>query len=151
MKNIFLADKFEHEQIVFVWEKSVKATHRFLKQSDISEIKTDVIKYLPSLQVYAYKNSNGEILGFIAVCEDKIEMLFVSPEHFREGIGSALINFALKKGSDTVDVNEQNDNARKFYECMGFETIARFEKDMQGRAFPLLRMKIKDKKLRQIR
>ncbi|MDR0579663.1 MAG: GNAT family N-acetyltransferase [Campylobacteraceae bacterium] len=140
VKNILSTT--EYEKIIFIWEKSVKATHHFLSDDDILEIKADVIKYLPRLKVYAYKNANGEMLGFIAIDKNKIEMLFVSPEYFGKGIGGALVDFALKDMHvDEVDVNEQNANAREFYEHMGFKVTARLEKDNEGRAFPLLRMK----------
>ncbi|MDR2081609.1 MAG: GNAT family N-acetyltransferase [Campylobacteraceae bacterium] len=138
MKSIFLTT--EYEKIVQIWEKSVKATHDFLNEDDILEIKSDVIKYLPDLKVYAYKD-NGETAGFIAVLKNRIEMLFVSPEYFGNGIGGALVDFAFKKGVDEVDVNEQNGKAKGFYEHMGFKVVARFEKDAEGRAFPILRMR----------
>jgi putative acetyltransferase len=142
MKNIFLT--IDYEKIISIWEQSVKATHHFLSNEDISEIRADVIKYLPHLKVYAYKNADGKMLGFIAVDKSKIEMLFVSPEYFGRGVGGALVDFAVKNMRvDEVDVNEQNDKAREFYEHMGFKVIARFEKDSEGRAFPILRMGLK--------
>jgi putative acetyltransferase len=132
----------EYEKIVLIWEKSVRATHHFLSDDDILEIKADVVKYLPHLKIYAYKNANGEMLGFMGILKNRIEMLFVSPEHFGKGVGGALMDFALKNMRvDEVDVNEQNSSAKEFYEHMGFKVTARFEKDNEGRAFPLLRMK----------
>ncbi|MDR1007350.1 MAG: GNAT family N-acetyltransferase [Campylobacteraceae bacterium] len=144
MKNITLIDKKEYEKIVLIWEESVKATHRFLTDNDIAEIKSCVVGYLPSLKVYAYKDEKGEILGFIGIFENKIEMLFVSPKYFGKGVGGALADFAINSiGTNEVDVNEQNDKARRFYEHKGFKVVSRSDKDAQGRAFPLLHMKIK--------
>lgn len=40
-----------------------------------------------------------------------------------------------------VDVNEQNPDAVKFYERMGFRTFHRDASDDQGNPFPILRMK----------
>ena len=40
-----------------------------------------------------------------------------------------------------VDVNEQNPDAVKFYERMGFRTFHRDATDDQGNPFPILRMK----------
>jgi putative acetyltransferase len=140
VKNILSTT--EYEKIIFIWEKSVRATHHFLNDDDILEIKADVIRYLPCLRVYAYKNANGEMLGFIAIDKNKIEMLFVSPEYFGKGVGGALVDFALKDMHvNEVDVNEQNANAREFYEHMGFKVTARFDKDAQDRPFALLHMK----------
>jgi putative acetyltransferase len=42
----------------------------------------------------------------------------------------------------TVDVNEQNAAARRFYEACGFVVEGRSELDEQGRPYPLLRMRL---------
>jgi putative acetyltransferase len=107
------------------------------------DIRTDIIKYLPLLKTFACKDVNGGIQGFIGILENKIEMLFVSPEYFGKGVGKALMDFAVKKiGVNEVCVNEQNVKAKEFYEHIGFRVVERMEKDEQGRAFALLRMKI---------
>ncbi|MDR1285898.1 MAG: GNAT family N-acetyltransferase [Campylobacteraceae bacterium] len=144
MKNIALIDKREYEKIVLIWEKSVKATHHFLTDNDIAEIRPCVVGYLPNLNIYAYKNEKGEIFGFVGIFENKIEMLFVSPKYIGKGVGSALTDFAINNmGVSEVDVNEQNDKAREFYEHKGFKVVSHSSKDAQGREFPILHMKIK--------
>jgi putative acetyltransferase len=40
-----------------------------------------------------------------------------------------------------VDVNEQNPEARGFYERLGFTVVARSELDGTGRPFPLLHLR----------
>ncbi|AGN24357.1 acetyltransferase [Erysipelothrix rhusiopathiae SY1027] len=40
-----------------------------------------------------------------------------------------------------MDVNEQNYQARGFYEHLGFEVFERSEFDEAGRPFPILHMK----------
>lgn len=42
-----------------------------------------------------------------------------------------------------MDVNEQNAQARGFYEHEGFEVIGRSETDEQGEPFPILHMRLK--------
>jgi putative acetyltransferase len=44
------------------------------------------------------------------------------------------------KGALTVDVNEQNPEAVRFYEACGFAVVGRSEVDGSGRPFPLLHM-----------
>ena len=51
---------------------------------------------------------------------------------------------AVKGTGLRVDVNEQNPEAVKFYEAMGFVVAERSPLDDQGRPFPLLRMKEKE-------
>ena len=56
--------------------------------------------------------------------------------------GRLLIEHARKlKGPLELDVNEQNPEARKFYEAMGFEVHRHSETDSDGRPFPLLHLR----------
>lgn len=133
----------DREQILNIWEKSVLATHDFLKPTDFEEIKALVQTIdFNHLDVYCLKQ-NSEVAGFIGVAEQKIEMLFFSPEYIGKGLGRKLTDFAFSElKADKVDVNEQNSKAVKFYEKLGFKTYERTDKDDQGKDYPLLRMKL---------
>lgn len=48
---------------------------------------------------------------------------------------------ARLKGALTVDVNEQNPEAVRFYEALGFELVGRSPVDDAGRPFPILHMR----------
>lgn len=59
------------------------------------------------------------------------------------GIGSALVEFAVKKlGAKTVDVNVQNTTAIAFYTKLGFEPTGISPKDSAGKPFPVMSMKL---------
>ncbi len=132
------------QQVLKVWEESVRATHHFLTPSDFTEIK-DLVQTIDfkALKLYCLIEDE-KVLGFIGVAEDKIEMLFLDPKVFGQGLGKMLLNFAIiELAADKLDVNEQNLKAVKFYQKLGFEVFERTEKDDQGRNYPLLRMKLK--------
>lgn len=132
------------KQVLIIWEKSVLATHDFLSPSDFVEIK-NLVKDIDfnEFQVFCLTKENL-VMGFIGVADKKIEMLFLDPQYFGQGLGQKLLNFAVKElKADKLDVNEQNTKALKFYQNFGFETFERTEKDDQGRNYPLLRMKLK--------
>ena len=133
----------DREQILSVWEKSVLATHDFLNPTDFEEIKKFLQTFnFNDIEVYCLKQ-NEEVTGFIGLAEQKIEMLFLSPEYIGKGLGRKLTDFAfLELKANKVDVNEQNTNAVKFYKKIGFKTYERTDKDDQGREYPLLRMKL---------
>lgn len=133
----------DREQVLNAWEKSVLATHDFLKPTDFEEIKVLVQTINFNLvDVYCVKQNN-RVAGFMGGAENKIEMLFISPEYIGIGLGRKLTTFAITKlKADKVDVNEQNKNAVKFYEKLGFKTYERTDKDDQGKEYPLLRMKL---------
>ncbi|MDR2105266.1 MAG: GNAT family N-acetyltransferase [Deferribacteraceae bacterium] len=139
MRDIVLTR--DYEKIISIWERSVRASHDFLTIDVILDIKSELIRQLPYLKIYAYEEAADEIVGFIAILTNRIEMLFVSPEHFRRGIGRALVDFAIDNMKVyEVDVNEQNNRAKVFYEHVGFSVACRMERDA-GRNFPLLRMR----------
>ena len=133
------------QQVLTVWEKSVLATHDFLTPNDFKEIKELVSTInFNDFQVFCLVNGKV-ILGFIGVADMKIEMLFLDPKYFGQGLGQKLLHFAVKKlNADKVDVNEQNSKAVKFYHRFGFEIFERTDKDDQGSNYPLLRMKLAD-------
>jgi putative acetyltransferase len=137
-------DQKYKQQILTVWERSVLATHDFLTQADFTEIKelVQTINF-DQFQVYCLAEDDS-VIGFIGVADRKIEMLFLDPTYFGQGLGKILMDFALRElAADKVDVNEQNIKAVTFYKKAGFEILERTEKDDQGRDYPLLRMKLK--------
>ncbi|MDX6183316.1 GNAT family N-acetyltransferase [Flavobacterium sp. Fl-77] len=134
------------EQMILVWENSVRSTHNFLMLSDIDYYKTIVSGIdFNSFPVFCLTNSD-KVLGFIGVSDYKIEMLFLAPEHIGKGFGKTLMNFAINElAVDKVDVNEQNQNAVNFYSKFGFLTYDRTDKDDEGKDYPILKMKLENK------
>ena len=135
----------DREKIITLWEKSVLATHHFLKQNDFEEIKKLVQSInFNDFEVYCLKAENV-VAGFIGLAERKIEMLFLSPDYIGRGFGKKLTDFAITElHADKVDVNEQNESAVRFYQNFGFTVYERTEEDDQGKPYPLLRMKLEN-------
>ncbi len=137
------ADK-DREQLLDVWEKSVLATHDFLSPTDFHEIK-DIVGTIDfnAFDVYCLLDRNN-VIGFLGTANQKVEMLFLSPEQIGIGLGKKLLNFAIHDlNANKVDVNEQNTKAFGFYSKFGFKTYERTDKDEQGKNYPLLRMELK--------
>ncbi|WP_028562421.1 acetyltransferase [Paenibacillus pinihumi] len=134
-----------HDQLVDIWHRAVRQTHSFLSEEDIQFYHQMVREAaLTSVEVQVALNENREPVGFIGTDGQMIEMLFIDPDYHGQGIGKQLLNHIIEqKGSDlTVDVNEQNDGAKGFYEHYGFVQTGRSELDGSGRPFPLLHMKL---------
>lgn len=131
-----------------IWEASVRATHHFLSENDIAYFKPLVLEqFLPAVQCFCSKDSDGSLVGFSGTMDDKLEMLFVHPHHHGCGIGKALLQHAVEKlGVRKVDVNEQNKSAVDFYTHFGFVVTVRSATDAMGKPFPVLSME-----LRQVR
>jgi putative acetyltransferase len=134
----------DYLEIVEVWEASVRATHHFLKEEHIQFFKPLILRdYLKMVDLWCVRNERKSIVGFLGVADVNVEMLFLHPSVIGKGIGKQLTEFAIQKlNASKVDVNEQNGEAVKFYEHMGFLTKSRSEKDGLGKPFPILHMEL---------
>ena len=126
-----------------VWENSVRATHLFLSDSEIQSIK----KYVPQalnevLHLLIAEDESGRPVAFMGVEAGSLEMLFIAPEERGKGLGKRLIQYGIKNYSvEKLTVNEQNPQAKGFYEHMGFQVYKRTDLDEQGNPYPLLYMR----------
>ena len=131
------------QQLLEIWESSVKATHLFLSDNEIESIK----KYVPqALKEVPYliiaENENETPIAFMGIDKQKLEMLFVSNKQRGKGIGKRLIEYGIEVYSiNELAVNEQNPFAKGFYEHMGFQVYKKSNYDEQGNPYPLLYMK----------
>lgn len=134
----------DYPELVSVWEASVSATHHFLTSADISFFKPLILnEYLHAVTLSCIRNSTGNIIGFIGIAGNKVEMLFVHPGAMGMGVGKTLLGYAIReKGIDAVDVNEQNPEAVGFYLHSGFRVISRSETDGMGKPVPILSMEL---------
>lgn len=128
--------------ILEIWEASVRASHRFLTEEDIRALYPQAEEAIRQIETLWVMQDGPRPVGFMGVQERKIEMLFLHPDYFRKGLGKIFVERAfLDLNVEYVDVNEQNPDAIKFYERMGFRTFHRDATDDQGNPFPVLRMK----------
>lgn len=131
------------EKLLIIWEEAVRATHLFLSNEEIENIKTYVPIALTGVETLIVVKNNDKEIGFIGIENKKIEMLFVTPKSHGQGIGHKLIEYAIKNYNvNEVGVNEQNPKAVGFYEHIGFKTYKRDEFDEQGNPYPVLNMKL---------
>ncbi|VVD82620.1 N-acetyltransferase GCN5 [Pandoraea horticolens] len=144
MSGIFTTNEKEFDAIVELWEVSVRATHDFLGDADIAWLRPRIRHdYLGAVTLRVFRDDAGALRGFLGVTQGNVEMLFVAPDVRRQGIGAALLAYAVRElGCTSVDVNEQNPQALAFYLREGFEVMGRSELDGQGRPFPLLHMRL---------
>ena len=140
--EIVRCNEKDYETLAGIWERSVMATHDFLKNDDFTEIKAALIPdYFPNVELYAVAD-NGVFAGFIGLSPDSIEMLFIDNDYRGQGYGSSLIEFAKRSGATKVDVNEQNPSALNFYKAKGFRIIGRDETDEAGRPYTIFHLSL---------
>ena len=129
--------------VLDVWDNSVRASQRFLSDIEIQSIK----KYVPQalnevLHLLIAEDESGRAVAFMGVEAGSLEMLFIAPEERGKGLGKRLIQYGIKNYSvEKLTVNEQNPQAKGFYEHMGFQVYKRTDLDEQGNPYPLLYMR----------
>lgn len=131
-------------KLIQLWEKSVRATHLFLPESEILNIKE---KFLPdalkNISHLVIAKEECKAIGFMGIEAQKLEMLFVLPEKRGKGIGKKLLKYGIKNYSiNELTVNEQNPQAKGFYEHLGFKVYKRADVDEQGNPYPILYMQL---------
>ena len=131
-------------QLLEVWEDSVKATHLFLSSGEIENIK----KYVPQAilgvsHLIIIENESHQPIVFMGIEDTKLEMLFIKNNERGKGLGKQLLNYGIENYNvNRLAVNEQNLNSKGFYEYMGFKTYKRTELDEPGNPYPILYMRL---------
>ncbi len=131
-------------KLLEVWEDSVKATHLFLSSEEIEKIKEYVPQAIKEVKhLIIMENENNVPIAFMGIDNSKLEMLFVKNSERGKGLGKQLLSYGIEKYNvNELAVNEQNPNAKAFYEHLGFKVYKREELDEQGNPYPILYMKI---------
>ena len=131
------------ERLVRVWERSVRATHAFLSEPEVAEIKPFVPQAIAGVETLVVAERGDAPVGFMGVQDGRLEMLFLDPEVRGHGLGRQLLEYGIEQlGVTELTVNEQNPQAVGFYEHLGFKTYRRTELDEEGRPYPLLYMRL---------
>lgn len=132
------------EHLLNIWEDSVRATHLFLSDEEIKQIKEYVPQELSGVEhLIVAENEDDKPIAFMGTENSRLEMLFLLSTERGKGLGKQLIQYGIKNyGITEVTVNEQNPQAVGFYEHLGFETYKRTEHDEEGNPYPLLYMKM---------
>nr|WP_302600649.1 GNAT family N-acetyltransferase [uncultured Akkermansia sp.] len=132
------------EQLLNVWENSVRATHFFLAEADMEDIKKYVPQALRDIShLIVAENGQGVPAAFMGIEGQKLEMLFISPEETGRGLGRKLLQYGMQNFAiNTLGVNEQNPQAKGFYEHMGFQVYKRTDHDEQANPYPVLYMRL---------
>lgn len=131
------------EVLLGIWEASVRATHHFLSEAEVLQIKEYVPQALMGVEhLIIAENDAGDPIAFMGTENSRLEMLFLSPAVRGNGIGRQLIQYGIENYDiQEVTVNEQNPQAVDFYEHLGFVTYKRTDLDEEGNPYPLLYMR----------
>ena len=120
----------------------MRATHLFLSDGEIINIREYVPQALTGIaHLIIAEDDAGEPVAFMGIQEGSLEMLFIENAQRGKGLGRKLLEYGIEKHAvEKLAVNEQNPQAKGFYEYMGFAVYKRTDLDEQGNPYPLLYM-----------
>lgn len=123
------------------WYNASHIAHHFLDEAFFQKERKNIPEvYLPVAETYVYE-SDGTVVGFIALIENEVGAIFVDPESQGKGVGRKLMDHARElRGTLDVDVFKANIIGRRFYDRYGFKFVTEHlhEETQQ----PLLRLKL---------
>lgn len=128
------------EELIKVWDKSVRSSHYFLSEEDLTYYRSRIMAtYFHAVELYVIRQPY--IVAFMGLSDEMVEMLFVLPSEKGKGYGSSLLDFALtKKHIRKIDVNEQNSEAYQFYLRRDFKVTGKDYTDADGKPYPIVHM-----------
>lgn len=138
------AEARDRAVLVALWLEAVRASHDFLSEAEIQSLLPAVTEELhgDGLELWVLCSSVDQPIAFLGLDGAKLEALWVAPGCQRRGHGRQLVAHAVElRGELTLDVNEQNASAQRFYAACGFTVEGRSERDSAGRPYPLLHLR----------
>ncbi len=111
----------DFEQLIAGWRAASVVAHPFLTP-DFLEAEAESVRdvYIDAADSWVVE-LDGKVVGFIALLGGEIGALFVHPNHWRSGIGRALVNQAVESHSRLhLVVFAENTIGRAFYKRYGF-------------------------------
>ncbi len=129
------------DRLADIWLEASRSVHGFLGEAELRRQQGLVAEqYLPKGETWVAV-ADGRPVGFIGLLDDFIGGLFVAPEAQRQGVGRALVEYALaSRGRLELEVYAANTTARGFYARLGFVETGRRAEDDLGKPFPLIRL-----------
>ena len=147
IKEIIKLNQSTEQELLTIWESSVRATYKFLNNDEILQIRNYVPQAFKQVEHLLTIIDHEQIKGFMGINGQKVEILFINAKARGKGYGRKLLNYGMQKlNIDELAVNEQNPKAAGFYEHMGFKVVERSATDGQSNPYPILRMKLDKEK-----
>jgi len=129
------------DALLEAWEAATKLAHPFLSETFLESERDNIPNlYLPNADTWVWE-TEGRVVGFIALLGNEIGGLFLAPKFHGQGIGRAMVDHARQlKGRLEVEVFQANTIGRTFYDKYGFQQIS--QSIHEATAQPVLRLAI---------
>lgn len=92
-------------------------------------------------EIFLTAEENGFLLGFAALEEDYLDLLYVRPDHLRRGIASALCDALEHRCPETRIYVHASKTARPFLEARGYRVVRPQQVERRGQVLRILSWK----------
>jgi len=112
------------EDLLSVWTAASEIAHPFLSSEFLEQERHNIPNvYLPIAETWVWE-TDGCVVGFIALLGDEVGAIFVHPANQGIGVGRALMDKARSLREQLeVEVFKENALGRGFYARYGFELV----------------------------
>lgn len=134
-------DNADLEAVLDAWYEASLIAHPFLSDEFLVTERREVAdQWLPMAETMVYE-SDGRVVGFVALIGNEVGAIFVHPDAQGRGIGRALMDRARSvRPYLELDVFEANTIGRTFYDAYGFTVIGSHVHEATG--FVELRLRL---------
>jgi len=110
------------EAVIEIWHAASKIATPFLSDEFLTWEREQIREvWMPSAETWVFE-SEGSVVGFIALLDNEVGAIFVHPEAQGRGVGRALMDHAAStRDSLYLDVFKENAIGRRFYDRYGFK------------------------------
>ncbi len=117
-------DTHDLAELINVWYDASQIAHPFWTSEMFHRERRDISQnFLPIAEMWVFEEE-GRVVGFIALLDNEVGGIFVSPGRQRHGIGRALMDHARAcRDHLELDVLETNQIGRAFYDAYGFDIV----------------------------
>ena len=118
-------DPHDLVELIGVWYDAAQIAHPFWSSEMFDRERRNISeKFLKIAETWVFEEEEEQVVGFIALLDNEVGGIFVSPRRQGRGIGRALMDHArASRDHLELDVFKANEIGRAFYDAYGFDIV----------------------------
>ena len=126
-------DPHDLVELIGVWYDAAQIAHPFWSSEMFNRERRNISEqFLKIAETWVFEEEE-QVVGFIALLDNEVGGIFVSPRRQGRGIGRALMDHArASRDHLELDVFEANEIGRAFYDAYGFDIVGERQDEETG-------------------
>ena len=118
-------DPHDLVELIGVWYDAAQIAHPFWSSEMFDRERRNISeKFLKIAETWVFEEEEEQVVGFIALLDNEVGGIFVSPRRQGRGIGRALMDHArASRDHLELDVFAANEIGRAFYDAYGLDIV----------------------------